>query len=240
MNKRPKVIGLMTTSLDGKIMASSWGEDPRVSKLIDKYEETHRALGVKAWIVGRTTMERDFTNFEKPILIDTKEPIPREDFNGSEPGASFAIVLDGSAKLGWKESKIVNDHVITILTESVADGYLAHLREIGLSYVFAGKDKIDLQLALEKLRSVFGIEKLLLEGGGNINGSFLNEGLIDEYHQLLLPLVDGRRDVVGVFEIDERVRKAPCTLMKLKSVRQIEDDVLWLTFTLRDGSEEFI
>jgi len=109
---------------------------------------------------------------------------------------------------------------------------LAHLQRIGLSYIFAGKDKVDLRVALEKLRSVFGIEKLLLEGGGNINGSFLNEGLIDEYHQLLLPMVDGRRDVVGVFEIDEEVRKAPCTLMKLKRVKQLENDVLWLTYDL--------
>jgi len=226
----------MTTSLDGRILASVWGDEPRIIKMLNKYEETHIALGVRAWIVGRTTMERDFTNFEKPILSDSKRTITREDFNAAGTGVSFAIVVDGSGKLGWKESAISGDHVITILTESVPDGYLQHLQDIGLSYLFAGKEKVNLQLALEKLRSVFGIEELLLEGGGHMNGSFLNEGLIDEFHQLLLPLVDGRKDVVGVFEVDEKVRKAPCTLMKLKNVRQLDDGVLWLTYDFHQGN----
>jgi riboflavin biosynthesis pyrimidine reductase len=226
----------MTTSLDGKIYAAVWGEDPRVLKLLDKYEETHQALGVKAWIVGRTTMERDFTDYEKPILSKVTAAIPREDFNAAGTATTFSIVIDGSAKLGWKEAKVeTGEHVVTILTESIPDGYLQHLREIGLSYIFAGKEKIDLRLALEKLRTVFGIEHLFLEGGGNINGTFLNEGLIDEYHHLLLPLVDGRRDMTGVFEINDDVRKAPFSLLKLKSVTPLEDDVLWLTYDLRQG-----
>jgi riboflavin biosynthesis pyrimidine reductase len=32
----------------------------------------------------------------------------------------------------------------------------------------------------------------MLEGGGRLNGSFLNEGLIDEYYHLLLPLVENK------------------------------------------------
>jgi riboflavin biosynthesis pyrimidine reductase len=105
-------------------------------------------------------------------------------------------------------------------------------RLLAFRIFFAGKEKVDLLLALEKLKSIFGIEKMMLEGGGHINGSFLNEGLIDEFHQLLLPLADGRRNSIGVFEIDEKERGAPFTMMKLKEVKKLEDDVLWWTTIL--------
>jgi riboflavin biosynthesis pyrimidine reductase len=57
--------------------------------------------------------------------------------------------------------------------------YLAFLQDKGISYVFAGKkaDDLDLPLALEKLRTKFGIKKLLLEGGGETNGEFLRTRL---------------------------------------------------------------
>lgn len=122
------------------------------------------------------------------------------------------------------------DHVITILTEAVPDAYLAHLRDIGVSYIFAGAEHIHLKTALEKLYTLFGIKKLMLEGGAHINGSFLNEGLIDELHQLLLPIADGTIETSTLFEIDASVKKKGARMLKLEKVKQIEDDVLWLTY----------
>ena len=125
------------------------------------------------------------------------------------------------------------DHVITILTEGVPDAYLAHLQDIGVSYLFAGEKEVDLKLALQKLRSRFGIEKLMLEGGAHINGSFLNEELIDELHQLLLPIADGTIETSTLFEINSDIKKEGATLLKLENVKQLEDDVLWLTYTFK-------
>jgi len=73
----------------------------------------------------------------------------------------------------------------------------------------------------------------MLEGGGHINGSFLNEGLIDELHQLLLPIADGTIETSSLFEIAADVKKEGATLMKLDNVKQIEDDVLWLTYKFK-------
>ena len=57
--------------------------------------------------------------------------------------------------------------------------------------MFGGKATIDLKSVLTKLRKHFGIEKLLLEGGGKINGSFLAADLIDELSVLIAPVADG-------------------------------------------------
>lgn len=230
MSKHPYVICLMMTSLDGKILGDKWGDSPQVQALTKSFEEVHEAIGNKAWIVGRTTMEKDFTHFAKPVYKESTQPLDRSDFVATRDAKSFAIAVDGQAKLGWESATMLGDHVITILTEVVQDSYLAHLQQIGVSYIFAGKDTVDLSVALEKLKALFGIETLMLEGGGRLNGSFLNAGLINEYNHVLLPLADGRIETSSVFEIEEKDRQFNSTLFLLEEVKRIENDVLWLRY----------
>lgn len=63
-----------------------------------------------------------------------------------------------------------------------------------------GASTVDLAAAAESLGKDFGIRTLLLEGGGHINGAFLQEGLIDEVNFLLVPGIDGRGGIVTVFD----------------------------------------
>lgn len=55
-----------------------------------------------------------------------------------------------------------------------------HLQEVGISYVFAGKDALDVRLALHKLKTIFGIDTLMITGGGIVNRSFLQAGMIGQ------------------------------------------------------------
>ena len=55
------------------------------------------------------------------------------------------------------------------------DEYILYLKSIGLSYIFDGKDDIDIKLALKKLKNIFGIKIILMEGGPILNGAFLRE-----------------------------------------------------------------
>ena len=76
-----------------------------------------------------------------------------------------------------------------------------------ISYIFAGKEELDFQLAVEELGKLFPIQTIMLEGGGHINGSLLNEGLIDELSLLLLPLADGTPKTPTTFEVGEYLQK---------------------------------
>lgn len=232
MSNRPYVICLMMTSVDGKILGDKWGKTKEVLGLTESFEKVHELIGHNTWIVGRTTMEKDFTHYAQPVYKEVSHAISREDFVANNKADSYAVALDGHAKLGWNSPDMLGQHVITVLTEAVQDSYLAHLQEIGVSYIFGGKESIDLPTVLEKLKSLFGIETLMVEGGGRLNGSFLNEGLIDEYHQLILPLADGRIDTSSVFEIPEAGRRFDATLLKLQEVKQIEHEVIWLRYTV--------
>ena len=71
----------------------------------------------------------------------------------------------------------------------------------GGSYVFAGKEALDCGLLLQKLlTNRFGIERLMVAGGGVMNWSFLSEGLLDEISLVVAPVADGSNTAVSIFE----------------------------------------
>ena len=69
---------------------------------------------------------------------------------------------------------------------------MAGLRGEGVSYIFAGKSQLDLALTLDILNRDLGVKRLLVEGGGRINGAFLRGGLVDELS--LIPSVATKFD----------------------------------------------
>ena len=77
---------------------------------------------------------------------------------------------------------------------------MAYLREKDVSYVFAGKEALDCGLLLQKLHNRFGIERLMVAGGGVMNWSFLSEGLLDEISLVVAPVADGSNTAVSIFE----------------------------------------
>lgn len=93
---------------------------------------------------------------------------------------SYAISVDTMGKLRWSKSDIDGDHLICVVSEQAPADYLSMLRDRGISYVVSGATWVDLPRAVDLLGQHFGIRTLLLEGGGHINGSFLEQGLVDE------------------------------------------------------------
>jgi len=74
-----------------------------------------------------------------------------------------------------------------------------------------------------------GIRRLLLEGGGHINGAFLAAGLVDEVSILVVSGIDGRRGIPTVFDGMSPNRSAAIRL-KLKSMEQRKSDTIWLRY----------
>ena len=108
-------------------------------------------------------------------------------------------------EIGW-ESGIFQSpgrpdaHIIEVLTEQASPAYRAYLRRHGVSYIFAGEKSLDCKIACEKLYRMFGIQTMLICGGGGINWTFLQQGMVDELSLLLAPAADGDPDSVTVFE----------------------------------------
>ncbi|WP_426752936.1 RibD family protein [Myxococcus sp. Y35] len=225
--KRPYVICHMVPSLDGRIVTKGWKLS---SRAMAEYERTAETFDADAWMIGRVSME-PYAGKAKVPARKAGEPIPRTDFIARRGAESYAIALDPSGKLTWKSSSIDEEHVITVLTEQVSDDYLAFLQSKGVSYLFGGKTDLNLKKVLEKLRKEFGIKRLLLEGGGKINGSFLAADLIDELSILVAPIADGAIGTPSLFDAKEG--KGPMRHLKLVSSEPRKDGLVWLRYKVR-------
>ncbi|SMQ77536.1 Pyrimidine reductase, riboflavin biosynthesis [Bacillus sp. OV166] len=240
--ERPYIICHMLTSLDGKIIGD-YLKVERAAFFTDEYEKIHGRYGCKAWMCGRVTMEEHFTFGNILDLVQEDiETIPRIDYVANKDAKTYVVAVDPSGKLGWTENSIApwnehkfEDHIVEVLTEQVSDAYLAHLKKIGISYIFGGKERLNFSLVVEKLKKLFSIDKLMLEGGGFLNGSFLNEGLIDELSLVLVPIADAASNSVTLFETSSYLNKTQPVNFYLKDIEKLDHGGLWMKYvTKRD------
>ncbi|QNH60992.1 RibD family protein [Hymenobacter sediminicola] len=231
--KRPHVICHMMSSVDGKILSANWKDKELTTTYSGYFEKYHDTFTSQAWMCGRVTMERDFSGGVQPDLQPAPHPIARQPFIGDAGATSFAVAVDAHGKLGWDSNTTGGDHIVEVLTEQVSDEYLYYLQRRRISYLFAGRTEVDFASALEQLAALFPIETLMLEGGGHLNGSLLNAGLIDELSLLLLPIADGTLQSPTTFEVSDYLRKGPATRLHLSEVQQLDNDVVWLKYRFK-------
>ena len=229
--QRPHVICHMTSSVDGRIKTRRWAIDAD-----DHYETVHARLDGDAWMCGRITMQ-GYADSAEPLASPPSDdgPVPREDHVARRDASGYAVALDAKGRLDWgARNDITGDHVVVVLTEAVPDAHLRRLRAGGQSYLFAGAERVDFALAVEKLGRLFGIARLLVEGGGGINGSMLRAGVVDELSLLLAPAVDGLRGTPAVFDIDgeEADSLGARRSLDLRSCETLSGGVVWLRYRI--------
>lgn len=221
---RPYIICHMLSSIDGRI------EGGVLNDVIPtgEYEATGAMLKGDAWVCGRTTMQMHFA--EKKLFVSkTLAQAGPQPVHVAQRAKSYAVSIDTNGKLKWTDSDIDGDHLICVVSERAPEDYLPILRAKGISYIVTGKNSVDLTKAVKLLGRHFGIKRLLLEGGGNINGAFLQEGLVDELSLLVVPGIDGRHDIPTVFDgMNPKLRSA--VRLRLTSIEKRKKDTLWLRY----------
>ena len=216
----------MLSSVDGKID----GEALKAVTGQGEYEATGAKLKGDAWICGRTTMQQHFA--EKNLFVSaSNKPAGPQPVFVARKAKSYAISVDTLGKLRWRDNDLYGDHLICVVSEKASADYLTMLRTEGISYIVSGKSSINLVDAVIKLREHFCIRSLLLEGGGNINGAFLESGLVDEVSLLLVPGIVGRHGIPAVFDGVNPSRHAAVSL-KLSSVERRTRGALWIRYTV--------
>ncbi len=198
---RPYIICHMVTSIDGKV-TGDFLSSTACAKACEIYYEINRNLKSNGFICGRVTMESSFTGGYYPDL-SAYEPKGKNDFTPENLSGFYAVAFDTNGKLGWKSNRIIDPdgdpgydgaQIIEVLSENVDERYLGYLKDLEIPYVFAGKDKIDIEIALFKLKNILGIDTLLLEGGSIINGAFQRANAIDELSLVVAPTTADKND----------------------------------------------
>ncbi len=215
------------SSIDGRIRANRWP----AKELGNLFEKTAESFKVDAWLVGRTTMQ-EFSSKKRHRLGKPDPSIPKKDFVGRHNTRTYAVVIDTSGKCHWDSNMVTTEHVIEVLTEKVSTAYLRHLRDKQVSYVFAGKSSIDLHVAVRKLTTLFGIRKIRIDGGGIVNGSFLEAGLIDEISHIVVPLADGSIGTPTIFDVRRDFGEGAAKKLRLKSIKRLSAGVVWVRYTV--------
>jgi 2,5-diamino-6-(ribosylamino)-4(3H)-pyrimidinone 5'-phosphate reductase len=219
------VICHMCTTIDGKILGERWGKLPGGIDSGKLFENTANTFGIHAWAVGTTTM-REFSHRDFALPAATQE-VERVDYVAESKAKRFGIGTDAKGVLRFKRGDVNGDHVVVLISERVSNDYLAHLRAAGVSYLFCGSEQVEPKIALRKLGKVLGIRKLLLEGGGTLNGAWLKARLIDEISQVIVPIVDGAVGVVGFFDIPGPASRKAVASLRLIKQQKLAGGIQW-------------
>jgi diaminohydroxyphosphoribosylaminopyrimidine deaminase/5-amino-6-(5-phosphoribosylamino)uracil reductase len=186
LKKEPFVILKVAATLDGKMATrngdSKWisGEASRrfVHKLRDQVD------GV---MVGIGTVLKD-----DPLLTARIR-------GGRDP---YRIVLDSRLKVP-EEAKVIGtspSKAIIATTELAPKDKIEKFEKRGVQVLVldSKEGRVNLKSCLSKLGEI-GMMNLLVEGGSQVNGSFLDEGLIDKLLLFLSPRLIGDHQALGIF-----------------------------------------
>lgn len=134
------------------------------------------------------------------------------------------VVTDSRARTPT-ESRVLDDAATSyvLVGESAADDRRAALREAGVHLIEAGDERVDLSKAFTALEAE-GIERLLIEGGGEVLFSAFEAGLIDELSVFVGPVLIGGRDAPTLADGAGFVEDFP--ELELDDIERIDDGVL--------------
>lgn len=230
--KRPYIICHILSALDGKITGEFMGMES-VRSVSEEYGRIRTEYQADAWLYGTVTT-KEFTGWRKPEL-DFGAEVPDGDFVTETQAALYYVSVDTQGEIGWESGTFrkagrPDSHVIEVLTEQTPAAYRAYLRKQGVSYILAGSKLLDSKLAVEKLYQLFGIDTLLICGGGTINWTFLQQGVVDELSLLLAPAADGNPDSVTVFERSPLLSSSSPAAFQLKNIERLKDNGVRLVY----------
>ena len=215
---KPKIICHIMSSVDGRLLNERWtplynGKPFGEAGMV--YAEAGKSLETQAWMFGKNTLQQSFF----PATFNHKGSPTAQDlttYYGQRNSERLFIVADPTGDITYTTNTVRGDNIITILGEHISESYLDHLRQLGISYLFAGTDGSDLSLAMHKLRKEFDIESVSLQGGGIINGAFLKAGLLDELSLLVYPGIDGLAGIPSIFEYFGKTNELPASGQSLE------------------------
>lgn len=186
-NERPYVILSAAMTLDGKI-ASITG-DTNISDEQD-WREVHKLRArVDGIIVGKNT-----------ILKDN----PKLHIKFYEHKGYYRIIVDSNLSIPIDSNVIIfQPNIYPTILCTTKNAPLQRIKEFeskGVKILKYGKGKkVNIPELMPHLYKL-GIQKLLLEGGGALNWSFIKNNLIDEIRLTIAPWMIGGKNAISLIE----------------------------------------
>jgi 2,5-diamino-6-(ribosylamino)-4(3H)-pyrimidinone 5'-phosphate reductase len=116
--------------------------------------------------------------------------------------------------------------VILLVSESTPADYMMHLKERNYNFIIAGKDKVDLEFAIDRLREKFSIARILTDTGRILGNILINKGMVDEISLLVHPLLVGENCYSMFSDVKGNLS------LKLKKSETFENGCIWMVYNL--------
>lgn len=200
---KPHVILNCAMSLNGKI--GKEGERVRLSNEEDKKRVHELRSKVDAIMVGINTILTDNPKLTAHHAEEKRNPT--------------RVVIDSKARTPM-DANVLNQKAETIIamSEKASPSRRKKLKKKA-EVISTGKERVNLTNLLERLEGK-GIKKILLEGGGTLNKSMIEEGLVDEIYVTVAPTLLEKGISIINGELDSEVR------MRLSGINQLGDQVI--------------
>lgn len=221
------------SSVDGRLLTERWTEPfngKSKGELMGVYAAIGRKLNADAWMFGKNTLQEGY--FPKKFHTSDKTPLAHPiPYLAHKTSSRLFVVIDPDADILYESSAVRGDRIVTVLPETAPAAYLEYLQQRDISYLFAGVKGDELNAAMKALAETFGVETLSLQGGGIIDGAFLQAGQIDELSLVVYPGIDGSASSPSIFEYIGR-EQAPARGLSLEllSAETVQDGVVWLRY----------
>ena len=208
---RPHVIFSAAITLDGKL-ATRTG-DSKLSSKADKNRVHKLRSKVDAILIGKNTAKLD-----DPLLsvhgVKKKNPI--------------RVILDSNATI-HTDSRIIRTSskipTIIVVGQEAPKKNLRRLEKFPIQIMVCGKHRINIKKLLVILRKQ-GIKKILVEGGGETNWSFVKENLTDEIIITITPYLVGGVTAITLVDGDGFLTIAKSVKLKLKSIKKMKNEII--------------
>lgn len=211
--KRPFIALKFASSLDGKIATSDgnskWITNEKARDFARKLRSQYQAV-----IIGINTVLKD-----NPHLGVRRN-------NKKDP---LRIILDSTLKIPY-DSSVLRDNNILIATTTKADQKKQKiLQQRGVPLLIFEQNLIPLHKLLEELRKM-EIISILVEGGGKVSGSFLDQQLIDKVYAFHAPILIGGEKAINAIDGEGIQTIADAIHLKNISYRKFDDNLLTIGY----------
>lgn len=221
-----KIICYMYQSIDGRIDCAMTEKIDPESK---SYYEHLESFGSFTQINGKTTNAMHYA--EKGVFKPESYKPCGKTFYKAKDADGYQVCMDTHGTLLWKSGEAAGKPLLVITSEKASAEYLEYLKSKGISYIACGEEKINLKEAAGILEKNFGVALAVVTGGGHINGSLLDAGLIDEVEIMVGPGIDGREGWAASF--DGRAQNRNPVLLDLLDVEKLEKGTVLLRYKVR-------
>lgn len=253
---RPKVVVYNVASVDGRLAIS---RDRMLLYGDERWDSIDVAgeFDVYQWLLSQHQPQATLEG-SGSFVVDDEQPAPLPPYSGDpallyddflpesivkRPGhRGWFTAVDGRGRVRWAYKAgdawpgFEGWYALVLAARNTPPAYLAYLRREEIPYLVAGEARVDLALALAKMKAQLGVGCVLSTAGGRLNGALLRSGLVDEIDVVFNPAIIGSAGAPTLFAAPDLGPSEMPVKLSLVSAQAQAGGRVWLRYrVMREG-----